>query len=188
METKNPDYKRTEFTEEYIYSLYCDKVQPRLDDIKQMFFEGYSFTEIAKELEVSSSLLWRMRRCKKSQYAELRDAFEFQSVQIQNVETALYRRAVGFYYDEDEKVAVMKEYYNKRGEKCKEPVVKTVKVRKYAPPDINAIKFFLLNHAAKKYSPEGSAEQAQQQAMIDGLRNVFVTVKKTADEGGSGDE
>ena len=188
METKNPDYKRTEFTEEYIYSLYCEKVQPRLDDIKQMFFEGYSFTEIAKELEVSSSLLWRMRRSKKSQYAELRDAFEFQSVQIQNVETALYRRAVGFYYDEDEKVATMKEYYNKRGEKCKEPVVKTVKVRKYAPPDINAIKFFLLNHAAKKYSPEGSAEQAQQQAMIEGLKNVFVTVKKTADAGGSGDE
>lgn len=175
------------FTEEYVYALYCERVQPRLDDVRRMFFEGYSFNDVAKELDVSSSLLWKMRRSKKTQYAELRDAFEFQSLQIQNVESALYRRAVGFYYDEDEKVATMKEYYNKRGEKCKEPVVKTVKVRKYAPPDINAIKFFLLNHAAKKYSPEGSAEQAQQQAMIEGLKNVFVTVKTKADEG-NGDE
>lgn len=185
METKNPDYKRTEFTEEYVYSLYCERVKPRLDDIKQMFFEGYCFTDIAKELEVSNSLLWKMRRNKKSQYAELREAFEFADVQIANVENALYRRAVGFYYDEDEKVATMKEYYNKRGEKCKEPVVKTVKVRKYCPPDVTAMKFFLLNKAGKKYSPEGSAEQAQQEALIEGLKNVFVTVKKAADDGGA---
>lgn len=187
MEAKTPNKEITHFTEEYVYALYCERVQPRIDDIRRMFFEGYSFTEVAKELDVSSSLLWKMRRNKKSQYAELREAFEFQSAQIQNVETALYRKAVGFYYDEDEKVAVVKEYFNKRGEKCKEPVVKTVKVRKYCPPDVNAIKFFLLNHAAKQYSPEGSAEQAQTQAMIDGLKNVFVSVRKKAEEE-AGDE
>ena len=43
----------THFTDEYIYSLYCEKVKPRLDDIKRMFFEGYSFSEISKELDVS---------------------------------------------------------------------------------------------------------------------------------------
>lgn len=188
MEGSTSERKPNQTTEEYMYELYCERVKPRLDDVKRMFFEGYSFGEIAKELDVSNSLLWKMRRSKKTQYAELREAFEFSDVQIHNVETALYRRAVGFYYDEDEKVATMKEYFNKRGEKCKEPVVKTVRVRKYSPPDVNAIKFFLLNHAAKKYSPEGSAEQAQQQAMIEGLKNVFVAVKKAADQEGGSDE
>lgn len=184
MEAKTPNKEINHFTDEYVYTLYCERVRPRLDDVKRMFFEGYSFTEVAKELDVSSSLLWKMRRSKKSQYAELREAFEFQSAQIQNAETALYRKAVGFYYDEDEKVAVVKEYFNKRGEKCKEPVVKTVKVRKYSPPDVNAIKFFLLNHAANQYAPEGQTEQAQTQAMIEGLKNVFVEVKRKADEEG----
>ena len=189
MPSENKDnYGKVTYSEEYMYDVYNERVKPRLDDVKRMFFEGYSFTDVAKELDVSNSLLWKMRRNKKPQYDALRDAFEFSNVQIQNVETALYRKAIGYYYEEDEKVATMKEYYNKRGERCKEPVVKTVKVRKYAQPDINAIKFFLLNHAAKRYAPEGSVSDDRQKSIIDGLKNVFVTVKRKADSEGSDDE
>lgn len=189
METKNHAQKgKSELTEEYVYQLYCERVKPRLDDVKRMFFEGYSFTDIAKELEVSNSLLWKMRRCNKTQYAELREAFQFYDMQIQNVETSLYRSAIGFYYEVDEVQKGTKEYYNKKGKKCRETVFKVMKVRRYYEPDVNAIKFFLVNHAAKKYSPDGSSDQAQQQAIIEGLKNVFVAVKRTADDGGNGDE
>lgn len=178
------EYKGLVCTEEYLYSLYCEKVQPRIDEVRMWFFSGYSFSDVAKELEVSNSLLWKMRRNKKPQYAPLREAFEFTDAQIQNVSTALYRKAIGFYYDEDEKVSTMKEYYNRNGEKCREPVVKTVRVRKYCPPDVNAIRFFLLNKDSKNYAPEGKiADTSKQDAMIEGMKNVFVQVKRKADEG-----
>lgn len=172
------------YTEEEIFNIYNSKVLPRLEDIRMMFFNGYSFSDVAKELDVSNSLLWKMRKNPKSQYAPLRDCFKFSAAQIQNVETSLYRRAVGYYYEADEVVKGTKEYFNKKGKKCKETIAKIVTVRRYVEPDTNAIKFFLLNHAAKQYSPEGAGDQAGTQAIIDGLQNVFVSVKRKADEEG----
>lgn len=188
MPKKRDDYGKITYSEEYVYDVYCERVKPRLDDVKRMFFEGYSFTDVAKELEVSNSLLWKMRRNKKPQYAELRAAFEFSNVQIQNVENALYRRAIGFYYDEEKEVVLTKEYYNKKGKKCKDQTVKIVTIRRYAPSDVNAIKFFLVNKAAANYAPDGIGSDSNQRNLIDGMKNVFVIVKRKADSEGSDDE
>ena len=179
---------KMEYTKEYVYQVFDGRVRDRIEDVKRMFFEGYSFTDVAKELDVSNSLLWSMMRNKNPRYDALREAMTFGEFAVGNVEQSLYRKATGYYYFEEQTVVTTKEYFNKKGKKCKEQEIKVVPVRKYMPSDTNAIKFFLLNHAAKRYSPEGSADQAQQEAMIEGLKNVFVTVKKTADEGGSGDE
>jgi len=177
-------YGKVTYSDEYVYDVYCSKVKPRLDDVKRMFFEGYSFTDVAKELDVSNSLLWKMRRNSKPQYAELRVAFEFSDVQVHNVENSLYRRAVGFYYDEDREVVLTKEYYNKKGKKCKEQSVKVITVRRYVPSDVNAIKFFLVNKNAKNYSNEGSQEQSQTDQIVENLKNVFIEVKRKADSEG----
>ena len=176
------------YSEEEVYKEYLDKVLPRIEDIKMMFFNGYSYSDIAKELDVSNSLFWKMKKNQKSQYAPLREAFQFSAAQTQNVETSLYRKATGYYVEVNEVVKVRKEYYNKKGKKCSEETIKVVPVRKWVDADTNAIKFFLLNKDAKNYSPEGSAGKESQQAMIEALGNVFVTVKRKADAEGESDE
>lgn len=173
---------KTQFAKEYIYQVYEEKVKDSLEDIRRMFFEGYSWTDVAKELDVSNSLLWAMVRCKNPRYDALREALTFGEHATSNVKQSLYRKAVGYYYTEDQAIVVTKEYFNKKGKKCKEQRIEVVPVRKYMPSDTNAIKFFLLNHDSAEYSPEGSAEQAQRQQMIDGLKDVFVSVKRKADE------
>ena len=95
---------KMEYTKEYVYQVFDGRVRDRIEDVKRMFFEGYSFTDVAKELDVSNSLLWSMMRNKNPRYDALREAMTFGEFAVGNVEQSLYRKATGYYYYEDQQL------------------------------------------------------------------------------------
>lgn len=94
--------------------------------------QGLTDKEIAENLGVSLSTYYKQ----KSSITEFSDTLkEARKIAIKNVENELYRRCIGFEYEESPTITV--------GGNNEKPLVK--KVKKRALFDIGAIKFFLVN-------------------------------------------
>lgn len=113
-------------------SKYFTHVQPKLETIKGWARNGLSNEQIARNLGVAESTFYEY----KNQHPELEEALR-RGVEdaIMEVENALFKSAIGFYYDEE--VA------------CKDGSV--AKVTKYCKPNTTSMIFFLKNKAPDKW-------------------------------------
>ena len=112
-----------------------------LDDYKRKYIvrlhnDGVSFNEIAKDLNVSISTLYKWRKEDK----KLEDLLiQSSDILASNVEHTLYKRAMGFTIEEEK---LMKD---KSGE------IVTKSISKVILPDVEAMKFYLTNVAGDRW-------------------------------------
>lgn len=110
---------------------YADYVKPRLDEIKTWAAAGATEKEISAALGVSVSTFCEY----KLKYPELSESLRAgRQTVVLNIKAALYKRALGFNYEE--KIGT-----NKDG------VIQTQVFQKYAPPDTTAAAMLLRNYS-----------------------------------------
>lgn len=112
-------------------SKYDSYVQPHLKQISEWAKSGATEKEISEALGVALSTFGEYKK----QYSELSDALRAgRQTVILNVKAALYKRAIGFEYEE------------MRGVKKDGKVVSTEVFKRYAPPDTTAAAMLLRNY------------------------------------------
>lgn len=112
-------------------SKYEEYVQPYLNQITEWARSGATEKEISDALGVALSTF----SVYKNEYSELSDALRMgRQTVILNVKAALYKKAIGFEYEE------------KRGVKKGDKVVSTEIFKRYSPPDTTAAAMLLRNY------------------------------------------
>jgi hypothetical protein len=112
-------------------SKYEEYVQPYLNQITEWARSGATEKEISDALGVALSTF----SVYKNEYSELSDALRTgRQTVILNVKAALYKKAIGFEYEE------------KRGVKKGGKIVSTEVFVKYSPPDTTAAAMLLRNY------------------------------------------
>ena len=112
-------------------SKYDEYVKPYLEQITEWKKSGATDKEISDALGVALSTFSEY----KNQYSELSDALRTgKQTVILNVKAALYKKAIGFEYEE------------KRGVKKGDKVVSTEIFKRYSPPDTTAAAMLLRNY------------------------------------------
>jgi hypothetical protein len=102
---------------------------------------GFPQTKVAEEIGMSLDKLKKLR----DENELVEKAFsQGQQAAVEDVEYALYRKALGF-----EKEVEELKFNNKTG------TAERVKVNRYFQPDINAIKYFLSHNRPEKYTQKG---------------------------------
>lgn len=137
---------------------YEKLVLPKLDIIEGWARNGLTLEDIAHNLGIGRTTFYKYTQ----KYKELKDALE-QGKEVADirVENALYRRAVGF-YSEEEQIVMVKD---PDGETRPETVTKKV----YHKPDVTAQIFWLKNRRPDKWRDkvnEFEAEETQNLIMI----------------------
>lgn len=123
-------------------SKYDEYVKPYLNQITEWSRSGATEKEISDALGVALSTF----SVYKNEYSELSDALRTgRQTVILNVKAALYKKAVGFEYEE------------KRGVKKGDKVVSTEIYKKYSPPDTTAAAMLLRNYD-DEYRDKDSAQ------------------------------
>ena len=99
-----------------------------------LYAQGKTNQEVADLLGVSVSRVWELS----SSYPDLwRSVEETKSMLDQAVEATLFRRAVGYTYEEEKHEDIVTKEGLPTGE------IKSTKYKKHEPPNISAIKFWL---------------------------------------------
>lgn len=123
-------------------SKYDEYVKPYLAQIAEWKKSGATDKEISDALGVALSTFSEY----KNQYSELSDALRTgKQTVILNVKAALYKKAIGFEYEE------------KRGIKKGDKVVSTEIFKRYSPPDTTAAAMLLRNYD-DEYRDKDSAQ------------------------------
>lgn len=112
-------------------SKYDEYVKPYLAQIAEWKKSGATDKEIADALGIALSTFSEY----KNQYSELSDALRIgRQTVVLNIKAALYKKAIGFEYEEME------------GIKKEGKVVSTKIVKRYSPPDTTAAAMLLRNY------------------------------------------
>ena len=112
-------------------SKYDEYVKPYLKQITEWARSGATENEICTALGISQSTFYEYKK----QFSELSNALRMgRQTVILNVKAALYRKAIGFEYEE------------KRGVKKGDKVVSTEVFKRYSPPDTTAAAMLLRNY------------------------------------------
>jgi hypothetical protein len=104
--------------------------------------DGLTDEQIAHNMGIATSTIydWKLKH---SEIAEaLKKSKEIVDVEVEN---ALLRSALGFYYTEQQAIKVKEVYYNDNGKRCEREDVKIVEVKKYNPPETTPQIFWLKN-------------------------------------------
>lgn len=135
-------------------------VKPRLDDIKKWAISGCTNKEIAAALGIAVSTFCEYM----NKFSELRDSVESQRIAgVPEVKLALYRKAIGFKYEETKKV--------KRKDENGDEVITIEITEKQSLPDSNAIAMYLRNY---------DKEWRDKDAITNEFKKMELELKKTA--------
>lgn len=119
-----------------------------LPNIYNMLLEGKTVSQICKELGINRQVWYTA----KERYPELQNVITAAEVDtVENVKASLYMKAVGFKYQAEKVLS--------NG--------KIVKYNKFVEPDINAIKFLLLNKAPEEFKDKQEVEVKQTKFIVD---------------------
>ena len=122
-------------------------VLPNLDRIPKWRRDGMTEEQICKKLDVGVSTFNRYKK----QYRELREALKKGKEHlIEELEDSLYKKAMGFAYEET-KTYISKDDDGKARQKVE-------KYKKYAQPDTGALAFALKNLAPDKWKDRHDIE------------------------------
>lgn len=130
-----------------------DEIKEKLETIELWASMGLSNNQIAFNLGISKDTFYRY----KNQHSDLSDCLKRgKSIADFKVENALYKKATGYTYKDVIAQKVKDIYYDENGHKCQKERLDTVEVEKEVPPDIQAIKFWLVNRMKGKWSDNPS--------------------------------
>jgi transcriptional regulator with XRE-family HTH domain len=127
-------------------SKYKSHVEPYLERIPKWRKDGLTEEQVAKRLGIAYSSLKQY----KNQYSALMAALkEGENELIEQLEESLYKRAMGYEYEETEIIV------SKDGNKP----TKVKKVKKYLAPDTTALIFALTNLKKEKWRRNANKEE-----------------------------
>lgn len=132
---------------------YDTHIAPHLDKIAKWVEQGATQAEVAKKLHIGKTTIKKylaLGEQGKEPYAAFAACFARAcEVPDDNVEAAMYKRAVGIEYAEDT-------YCAEIGKDGEEKLVLSKRVTKYIPPDPTSAMFWLANRRPDrwKYKPE----------------------------------
>lgn len=130
-----------------------DEIKDKLETVELWASMGLSNAQIAFNLGISKDTFYRY----KSQYSDLSDCLKRgKSIADFKVENALYKKATGYVIKETVAAKVKDIYYDDNGNKCQHERLDTVEIEKEVQPDIQAIKFWLMNRMKGKWSDNPS--------------------------------
>lgn len=123
------------------YELY---IEPNLQNIKHWLIEGYSHEQICEMIHVSKTTFYKYQEEGKSHFkSEFAEVMRAGTAELGvRLETALYKEAIGFEYEENH-VEVKRDHF---GDSYKER-----KVKKYARSNASLLIFALCNKFPKKW-------------------------------------
>lgn len=159
-------------------NFYEKNILPKMGQILQWFEEGFSVTKIAEKIGCSSVTLYKYIK----EVEEFKNAIEkVREIKTANVEVSLYKKCVGFEYPITKNMKVKKEKYDDQGRKITyEEIVSYTDVL-YIPPDTQAIRFWLLNHAGDRYRND-QPEINITNELLDKSDSILVKVKDLAEK------
>lgn len=137
-------------------------VLSRLDEIERWAALGLSEAQISFNLGISRGSL---ENYKKANVNILNALKRGKSKADFKVENALYKKATGY---KIKKVAVQKckdIYYDDKGHKCQKEKLETIEYEEEIPPDVQAIKFWLVNRKTGKWKDNPSKADIDKQAL-----------------------
>lgn len=149
-----------------------DEIKNKLETVELWASMGLSNAQIAFNLGIGKDTFYRYKK----QYSDLSDCLKRgNSIADFKVENALYKKATGYEVKEMVTAKVKDIYYDDKGNKCQTERLDTVEITKEIPPDIQAIKFWLVNKMKGKWSDNPS------KADID--RELLKLKKKQSENG-----
>ena len=141
---------------------YLSNVQPRLAEISEWLEVGATEKEVADRLGVNVNVFSRY----KNEYPELKEVvYNARRRPVQEIKTALLKRAKGFYYTETTTVT-------------SEKGVQVTTYNKYSVPDVNAA-MILLRHWDKE--DDGKARWTSDPAQLELKQEELEFRKKQAE-------
>lgn len=124
------------------------EVSKRLEEVGMWASMGLSESQIAFNLGISRATLENYKR----DHLDILESLKRGKNQANfKVENALYKKATGYESKETVPVKVKETYYDDRGNKCQKEKLDTVEIIKEIPPDVSAIKFWLINQRQGKW-------------------------------------
>ena len=148
-------------------SAYDVKIFPRLEEIKAWCRQGLTDREICKKLGTSHETFYKAKR-EKPEFADVLK--ETKEIADQKVEDSLYKRAIGFEYDE-------KKITDVNG------VRTTTITRKIVIPDTTAQIFWLKNRKSKNWRDKHDITTNDEP-----INNIKITIVNENDTGNEGVE
>lgn len=127
-------------------------IEENLKDIEKWVSEGMSEKKIAKKLGMAYSTF----RKHKAEMSALKEAIKAGlEEKKQAVEEALFKKCIGYHYYEQVATKVKKETLSDDGNTVLvNEEVEVTEVKKYSPPDLNGIKYYLNNRDKTKWSED----------------------------------
>lgn len=136
-------------------SKYITHIQPKLDLIESWYRNGAIDIDVARNLNVGYSTYLKY----KNDYPELRARTQVGKEEADlKVESALFKNATGFYYQEEVAIKCKESYYDEKGKKVEKEHVEVVEVEKYAKPDTMSQMYWLNNRDPKNWSQKQKIE------------------------------
>lgn len=124
------------------------EISKRLEDVETWASMGLSETQIAFNLGISRATLENYKR----DHLDILESLKRGKNQADfKVENALYKKATGYIAKETVVQKTKEIYYDENNNKCSKENLETVEVEKEVPPDVNAIKFWLINRKQSKW-------------------------------------
>lgn len=119
-----------------------EDVSKRLGEVEMWASMGLSESQIAFNLGISRATLENYKR----DHLDILESLKRGKNQADfKVENSLYKKATGYETKETVAAKVKDIYYDDKGNKCQKERLDTVEVIKEIPPDVTAIKFWLIN-------------------------------------------
>lgn len=160
--------------------VYKDLVLPRLDEIKVWVFNGASLADIANNLGISMTKLLEMRS-NTTECVELKRVFAYEDFAVEAVETALYKKCIGYMVEVNKPIKIKKEFYDENNKKTITEEIVDTKEQLYIPPDFQAQRFFLVNRKPSKWHIENAGDMSEDMERLLGSGDkVVAKIKKLA--------
>lgn len=129
-------------------------VMDNLENIENWASIGLSQKEIAERLNIGYSTFRELKSTNLALSALFPNSARlkrFPNEKIKKVEKALYERAIGYEYEQEEHIKVKESGYDERGKKWEKESIKTVSKKVFVPPDVAAAKFYLINRDRRNW-------------------------------------
>ncbi len=131
------------------------KILKCLKTIEEWALQGLTEAEIAELLGVGYSTFRKVKRQNVALLALLKHCAKVKrdtiKTQVEQVEHSLFERAKGYEYETVDYIKVKQSGYDAKGKKWEKEELQEVIKKVHVPADIQAAKFFLINHAKKKW-------------------------------------
>ncbi len=129
-------------------------VMESLENIENWASLGLSQKEIAERLNIGYSTFRQLKTTNlalSALFPSSANIKRFPNDKVKKVEKALYERAIGYEYEQEEHIKVKESGYDERGKKWEKETIQTVSKKVVVPPDVNAAKFYLINRDRRNW-------------------------------------